>query len=169
MKNILFLAHLSWKLKWAFLIYSLVVHHLSLCELLYFRLLLQSHWANFNQTWHKSSFGGGDSKLFKWKDFSCPRGNNSKRVKIQWKFLKISRTRRPILLKLGTNHPCLKGILNCWLKEPSPLQGGDSDKDGFWSHCGICVPVPVYETIKTEVPCYSRCGTRTLTAKSHEI
>jgi hypothetical protein len=29
------------------------------------RLLLQNHWAIFNQTWHKSSLGGGDSNLFK--------------------------------------------------------------------------------------------------------
>jgi hypothetical protein len=28
---------------------------LSVCELLHFRLLLQNHWTNFNQTWHKSS------------------------------------------------------------------------------------------------------------------
>ena len=27
--------------------------------------LLQNHWANFNQTWHKASFGGGNSSLFK--------------------------------------------------------------------------------------------------------
>jgi hypothetical protein len=35
------LAHLSWKLS------------------------VQNHWANFNQTWHKSSLGGGDSSLLK--------------------------------------------------------------------------------------------------------
>ena len=27
--------------------------------------LLQNHWANRNQTWHKAFFGGGDSSLFK--------------------------------------------------------------------------------------------------------
>ena len=31
----------------------------------YFRLLLQNHWANFNQTWHKASMGGGDSSFYK--------------------------------------------------------------------------------------------------------
>ena len=30
-----------------------------------FNLLLQNHWANFNQTWHKSSLDEGDSSLFK--------------------------------------------------------------------------------------------------------
>ena len=41
----------------------------------YFRLLLQNHWANFNQTWHKASLGEGDSSLFKWrtKPFSIGR------------------------------------------------------------------------------------------------
>ena len=31
----------------------------------YFRLLLQNHWANFNQTWHKASLGEGDSSQMK--------------------------------------------------------------------------------------------------------
>ena len=29
--------------------------------------LLQNHWADFNQTWHKSSFGVGDSSFFQMK------------------------------------------------------------------------------------------------------
>ena len=33
----------------------------------HFQLLLQKHWANFNQTWHKISPGEGDSSLFKWR------------------------------------------------------------------------------------------------------
>ena len=31
----------------------------------HFHLLLQNHWAKFNQTWHKASLGKGDSSLFK--------------------------------------------------------------------------------------------------------
>ena len=31
----------------------------------HFHLLLQNHWPNFNQTWHKASFGEGDFSLFK--------------------------------------------------------------------------------------------------------
>ena len=27
----------------------------------HFHLLLQNHWPNFNQTWHKASFGKGNS------------------------------------------------------------------------------------------------------------
>jgi hypothetical protein len=61
-----FLAHMSWKLKWAFLIARCPASVcLSVCKLLHFRLLLQNHWTNFIQTWHKSSLGEGDSRLFK--------------------------------------------------------------------------------------------------------
>ena len=62
-----FLAHLSWKLKWAFLI---AFRPSSVCPSVnfsYFRLLLQNHWANFNQTCHKASLGEGNSSLFKWR------------------------------------------------------------------------------------------------------
>jgi hypothetical protein len=30
-----------------------------------FKHLFQNHWANFNQTWYKSSLGVGDLRLFK--------------------------------------------------------------------------------------------------------
>ena len=42
------------------------VRHLSL-NFSHFLLLLQNHWANFNQTWHKASLGRGDSSLFRWR------------------------------------------------------------------------------------------------------
>ena len=80
--HVTFLAHLSWKLKWAFLITCrpssvCLSVRLSVCPSVclsvrpsvnfsYFHLLLQNHWANFNQTWHKASLGEGDSSLFKW-------------------------------------------------------------------------------------------------------
>ena len=32
----------------------------------HFHLLIQNHLANFNQTWHNTSLGEGDSSLFKW-------------------------------------------------------------------------------------------------------
>ena len=67
----IFLAHLSWKFKWAFLI---TYRPSSVCPSVYlsvnfshFHLLLQNHWANFNQTWHKVSLGEGNSSLFKWR------------------------------------------------------------------------------------------------------
>ena len=34
---------------------------------LHFHLLLQNHWTNFNQTWHKASLDKVYSSLFKWR------------------------------------------------------------------------------------------------------
>ena len=68
------LAHLSRRLKQAFLIkicpLSVVVFVGVVVNFLHFYLLLQNHWANFNQTWHKASLGEGDSSLFKWRTIS---------------------------------------------------------------------------------------------------
>jgi hypothetical protein len=41
---------------------------------------------------------------------------------------KIFRTSRQISIKLGTNNPWVKAILNCSNKGPVPLQMGDSQK-----------------------------------------
>jgi hypothetical protein len=56
----------------------------SVCKLSHFRLLLQNHWANFNQTWHRSSFGEGFQVYLNEEDRFSPRGDtcNSERVKI---------------------------------------------------------------------------------------
>ena len=71
-----FLDYLSWKFKWAFLIDC---RPSSVCRSVFLpvclpsenfshvRLLLQKHWANFNQTRHKGSLGEELSSLFKWK------------------------------------------------------------------------------------------------------
>ena len=71
----LFLAHLSWRLKWAILIKIcplsvvnvVVVVVVVVVNFSHFHLLLQNHWANLNQTWHKASLGKGDSNFFKWR------------------------------------------------------------------------------------------------------
>jgi hypothetical protein len=39
-----------------------------------FKNLLQNHWANFKQTWHKSSMGEGDLILFKKKGIAPLQG-----------------------------------------------------------------------------------------------
>jgi hypothetical protein len=41
----------------------------------------------------------------------------------------FSRTSRPISIKLGTNHPWVKGILNCTNEGPGPFQRGDNHKN----------------------------------------
>jgi hypothetical protein len=42
----------------------------------------------------------------------------------------LSRTSRPISIKLDTNHAWAKGILNCSNKGPDSLQRGDNYKNG---------------------------------------
>jgi hypothetical protein len=103
---------------------------------------LQNHWANFNQTWHKSSLGKGDLSLLKKRgDNPSPRGDNSKRVKMHWQFLEIfSRTRRPNVIELGTNYPWVKGIQVCSNKGPGPLQMADHHKNGVWSFKNLLLP-----------------------------
>ena len=66
-RPITFLAHLSRRLKWAFLIKICPLSVVVIVNFSHFHLLLQNHWANFNQTWHKASLGEGDSSLFKWR------------------------------------------------------------------------------------------------------
>jgi hypothetical protein len=116
---IAFLAHLSWKLKWAILIARCP----SVCKLLHFRPLLQNHWANFNKTWHKSSLEEEILNCSNEGDCLSPREDYSKRVKIHWKIF-FSRTSRPISIKLGTHYPWVKGIQVCSNKGPGPLQRG---------------------------------------------
>jgi hypothetical protein len=41
---------------------------------------------------------------------------------------KSNKTSRPISIKVGTNNPWLKEILNCWNKGPGPLKRGDNKK-----------------------------------------
>jgi hypothetical protein len=60
-------AESSSELFWLLVIRRLSVKHL------YFRLL-QNRWANFNQTWHKSSLGKGDSELYKWRTTPFHKG-----------------------------------------------------------------------------------------------
>jgi hypothetical protein len=63
-----------------------------------------------------------------------PRGDNSKRVKIYWKFFKIfSRTSKSISIKLGTNHPEVRGIKNYTIQVPGPFQRGNNHKNGVGS------------------------------------
>jgi hypothetical protein len=64
-------------------------------------------------------------------DSPSQRGDNSKRIKVHWKFFKIffPRTSRPKSIKLITNYPWLKGIQVCSTKGPGPLQRGDNHKN----------------------------------------
>jgi hypothetical protein len=59
------------------------------------------------------------------------RGDNHKNVKMEWGHLKIFfyRTTGPILTRLGTNHPWVKGIQVFSSKGPDPLQRVDNHKN----------------------------------------
>ena len=61
------LAHLSWKLKWAFPIACRPSSVRPSVRTFFLFRHLHNHWANLNQTWHKASLGGGDSSLLIWK------------------------------------------------------------------------------------------------------
>ena len=89
-------------------------------------LLLQNHWAHFNQTWHKASLGEGDSSLFKWKVQPFSKGIINEIAKIHWLIWKIifSRTTVPISTKLDTKHPWVKGIQVCSNERFRPLSKG---------------------------------------------
>jgi hypothetical protein len=58
-----FLAHLSWKLKWAFLIAPCP----SFVNFYIFNFFFRTTGPIFNLTWHTSSLGEGDANLFKWR------------------------------------------------------------------------------------------------------
>ena len=74
------LAHLHWKLKWAYLIACCPWSFLLSVNFSHFQLLLRNHWANFNQTWQKTFLGEGNSSLFKWGALSFPRIDNNQIV-----------------------------------------------------------------------------------------
>jgi hypothetical protein len=57
-------------------------------------LLLQNHWANFNQTWHKSSLGEEIQVSSNEGNYPSPRGDNSE-TKNTLKSLKKSSSPEP--------------------------------------------------------------------------
>jgi hypothetical protein len=63
-------------------------------------------------------------------DNPMQRGDNSKRVKIHGKFLKIffSRITGPILTRLGTTHPWVKGVQVCSKEGDKPMPRGDNSE-----------------------------------------
>jgi hypothetical protein len=96
----------------------------------FFKNLLQNQMAKFNQTWYKLSLGKRNSD-FQIKGQVLFKGDrdNHKNVKMGWGHLKIfSRTRGPILTKLGTNHPWREGIQVCSKEGGCPSPRGDNSE-----------------------------------------
>ena len=69
-----FFAHLSQNLSVVHCCHVIVFH--VVVNFSHFHLLLQNHWANFNQTWHKVSLGKGDSSMFKWRTPPFSKGRS---------------------------------------------------------------------------------------------
>jgi hypothetical protein len=49
----------------------------------------------------------------------------------------FSRISRSISIKLGTNHPWVKGLQNCSDKGPGPLQRGGNHKNAKIGYCKV--------------------------------
>jgi hypothetical protein len=113
----------------------------SVFKILHFRHLLQNHWQILTKLGTNHPWGEGILNCSNKGDCPFPRGDNHKRVKIHGKVLKIflSRTSRPISIKLNINHSWVKGILNCSNKGPGPLQRGYNLKNAKmgWVHLKI--------------------------------
>jgi hypothetical protein len=117
-----FLAHLSWKLKWAFLSPVFRRHsvRLSLClsvrpsvNFYIFDFFSRTTWPILTRLGTNHLWVEGIQVSSNEVDNPCSGGDNSKRVKIHWTFFKICfffRTSRPNSIKLGTNYPWVKGI-----------------------------------------------------------
>ena len=80
LSRVIFIAHLSRMLKWAFLIticplsVVVVIVVVVVVNFSHFLLLLQNHRANSIQTLQKAALGEGDSSLFKWRASPFSKG-----------------------------------------------------------------------------------------------
>jgi hypothetical protein len=77
-----------------------------------------------------------DSSFFKSWSLRVGKGHNRE----NHIYIKIfSTTSKPISIKLGANHPWIKGILDYSNKGPDPLQRGESHKSAKmgWGHLKI--------------------------------
>ena len=113
MWSLVLLAHLSRRLKRAFLI---TIGLLSVLVIIFsnFLLLLQSLCDDFNPTWHKASLVKETLVCSNEGPWAVPREDNNKRVKTFLQNLKVfSRTTGPISTKLDTQHPWVKRIQVC--------------------------------------------------------
>ena len=83
-------------------------------------LLLQNHWVNFDQTWHKASLGGADFSLFKWRATPFSRIDYNELAR-KWchhlKILKI-KNRRSYFFSLNQRYGIITALQKCvyWLE-----------------------------------------------------
>ena len=122
-----FLAHLSWKLKWAFLITCC----LFVCKLFTFSTSSPVPLGQFQPNVAQIILEWRGFKFVQMKGHALfPRGDNSKNVKFYWKYLKIFffRTNGPVSTKVGTKHLRVTGIQVCSNEGPRSFPRGDNSK-----------------------------------------
>ena len=161
-----FLAHLSWKLKWAILIaFCLSSVRLSV-NFYIFDFFSRTTGPILTKLGTNHPWGEGIQVCSNEGDCPSPRGDNSETVKIHWKFLKIffSRTSCPNSIKLGTHYPWMKEIQVCSNKGPVPLLRGDNYKNVKmgWGH------LKIYFSRTTE-PILTRLGTDHLWGEGFQV
>ena len=119
-----FLAHLSWRLNWAFLIKICCCH-----KLFTFSSSSPEQLVQFQSNLAQSILGWREFKFVQMKGPAFPREDNYKIAKIHWQILKIfSRTTWPIATKLFQNYPWVKSILNYSSEGPVLFPRGDGSK-----------------------------------------
>jgi hypothetical protein len=118
-------------------------------KFLHFQLLLMNHRANFNQTWHKSSLVGEDSKLFKWRaQCPCPRGDDSKWVKIQWQIFKNLQNQQVNFNQTWYKSSLSKGKFKIFQIKGQVLFKGEINAKMGWSHLKIFLRTTEPEELK---------------------
>jgi hypothetical protein len=103
--SVRFLAHLIWKLKWGFLIAGCQSSVYPSVNFYIFDFFSRTAGPILTRLGTNHPWVKGIHVCSKKVDNPSPRGDDSKRVKIHWKFLKIFfRTSRPNWIKLRTNY-----------------------------------------------------------------
>ena len=112
-----FLAHLSWRLKWPFLI-----AHCPSSIRLYLNYFSINTGPILTKVDTKHFWGKGNSKLIKWRAAFFSKGDNGEIANIHWKHLKLLffKGTEKSSNKVGTKHPCVKRIV-CSNSGPDPF------------------------------------------------
>ena len=123
------LAHLSWKLQWAFLIAICPSVRLSVCLSVTFHIFIffsRTTWLISTKLSTKHPWVMGIQVCSKEGLRPFPRGGNKEIRKIQWQILKIFflRTTGPISTELGTQQPWVMGIQVYTNEGPSSFSRG---------------------------------------------
>jgi hypothetical protein len=125
----MFLAHLSWKFWSPFVRRPFIRLAVCLSVIFYiFDFFSRTTGPILTKLSTNHPWGEGIQVCSNEGDCPSPGGDNSKTIKMHWKFLKIffSRTSMPNSIKLGTHYPWMKGIQVCSNKGSGPLLRGDN-------------------------------------------